>query len=291
MRCLRDLIRSGAAGVLDEPKVGVTKDEQSIRFHGVELEVRAFGGAKAVRVLHAANQKIDPHEHAWACITIPVVGAALEVFDGGKTKLAGPSAALHPAGRWHGDEVGPKGLETFSIQFDPSWLGTEVQGRLDRSSAWVGGRAALLARRLAWVWRQPNLQEIQLKAATKQFVCEALATSPPEAPPWLDDIYNDVVALPPPRTTELARKADMHPAWLARCYRRASGESLKDTRRRCRVELAVELLRNTGEVLAEIAAAAGFADQSHMNRNFSELLGRTPLQVREEGQLLKRMAS
>jgi AraC-like DNA-binding protein len=261
------------------------------QFHGLELEVRAFGGAKAARVLHAANQKIDVHEHDWACITIPVLGAAREVFDGGETELGGPSAVLHPAGRCHGDDVGSKGLETFSIQFDPAWLGSELKGQMDQSSAWVGGRAALLASRLAWSWRQPHLQESELKAATHQFIWEALATSPSEAPPWLQSVHKDVLARTPLSTSELARKADLHPAWLARCYRRTVGESLKDTRRRCRVEVAVELLRASGQALSEVAAAAGFADQSHMNRNFSELLGRTPLQVRKEGQLLRRMIS
>ena len=32
--------------------------------------------------------------------------------------------------------------------------------------------------------------------------------------------------------------------------------------------------------LADIAAATGFCDQSHMNRGFREVMGRTPAQVR-----------
>ena len=63
------------------------------------------------------------------------------------------------------------------------------------------------------------------------------------------------------------------------------GEGVGETRRRRRVETASALLRNTRLPLAEVALAAGFCDQSHMNRCFAAVLGRTPLQVRRERQL------
>lgn len=112
---------------------------QKIHFHGVDMAVRTFSGAGAVRVSHGANQAIRCHKHDWASLTIPLIGACREVFDGGEVFLEGASAVLHPPGRCHGDEVGPDGLETFSIQFDPSWLEPGSYLKLDRSSAFVGG--------------------------------------------------------------------------------------------------------------------------------------------------------
>jgi transcriptional regulator GlxA family with amidase domain len=64
------------------------------------------------------------------------------------------------------------------------------------------------------------------------------------------------------------------------------GEGLGDMRRRRRVAAAVGRLRYGDEPLCDVAVAAGFCDQSHMNRNFAEVLGRTPLQVRQERRLL-----
>ena len=46
------------------------------------------------------------------------------------------------------------------------------------------------------------------------------------------------------------------------------------------VEAAVILLESTDLHLAEIAADAGFCDQSHMNRAFRRFLGRTPAVAR-----------
>lgn len=260
-------------------------EEPGIRFHGVELEVRRFGGAKAVRVLHAAGQTIDAHRHDWACVTLPIIGGAREYFDGGEALIEGPSAILHPAGSYHGDDIGAFGLETFSIQFDPAWLRDAPDLRSGRSRAFEGGGTGILANRLASAWRNPGSDEAQLKATTLDFVRLAFSETSEPKPVWLERVRAETSRDEELSTVELGRKLGLHPAWLARTYRRAMGEGLGDMRRRRRVTAAVARLRNSDEPLADVAAAAGFCDQSHMNRNFAEVLGRTPLQVRQERSL------
>jgi AraC family transcriptional regulator len=261
------------------------KDEDGPRFHGVELPVRGFGGARASRVMHAGNQKIDTHKHDWACLTIPLIGSGLETFEGGEARIEGPCAILHPAGSHHGDLIGPLGLETFSIQFDPEWLGHGPGLKSGRSSAWVGGGVAAAARRLAAAWNDPERPEAALRDATAEFVRRASVPAPAAAPAWIERIREEASGIRNLSTDELARKAGLHPVWVARSYRRAMGEGLADARRRHRVAAAAQLLRRSDERLADVAAASGFCDQSHMNRNFLEVLGRTPLQVREERRL------
>lgn len=261
-------------------------EETGIHFHGVELEIRRFGGAKAARVLHAPDQKIDAHQHDWACITLPVIGGGLEYFEGGEALIEGPSAILHPAGSTHGDDIGKSGVETFSIQFDPAWLRDGPDLKSGRSRAWDGGGTALQAAGLARAWKNPSLGEIQLKAATVAFVRFAFGLSPAPKPAWLERVKEETRQNEALSTAELAGRLGLHPAWLARSYRQAMGEGLGDTRRRRRVAAAVARLRHGDEPLCEVAAAAGFCDQSHMNRNFAEVLGRTPLEVRQERHLL-----
>jgi AraC family transcriptional regulator len=265
-------------------------EEPGIRFHGVELEVRRFGGAKAVRVLHAANQEIGAHRHDWACITLPIIGTAREYFEGGEAEIEGPSAILHPAGSSHGDDIGASGLETFSIQFDPAWLRGGPDLRSGPSRAWQGGGTARIASRIAGAWKDPAVDEVQLQAATLEFIRRAFGLSIEPKPAWLERAREETLRSENFSTAELARKMGLHPAWLARSYRRAMGEGLGDVRRRRRVVSAVERLRNCDEPLADVAAAAGFCDQSHMNRNFLEVLGRTPLQVRQERLLFDALA-
>ena len=260
-------------------------EEPGIRFHGVELEIRRFGGAKASRVLHAPNQTIDAHRHDWACITLPTIGAGREYYDGGEARIEGPSAILHPAGSYHGDDIGAAGLETFSIQFDPAWLRDGPDLQSGRSRAWDGGGTALLATALAKAWRNAALGEPQLRTATLDFILFAFGHRPAPRPAWLEWVIEETQQDEDLGTAELAQRLGLHPAWLARSYRHAMGEGLADMRRRRRVAAAVERLRRCDEPLSEVAAASGFCDQSHMNRNFAEVLGRTPLQVRQERDL------
>ena len=253
------------------------------RFHGLEIELHRFAGARALQVVHPGAQQIDEHRHDWAYIGIYTTGRYRERYDGGELIMSGPCAVLHPPGRPHADEVGVDGLETITIEFDPAWLrlnGVEVA--LDRSLAWSGGPAALAARRLAAALRNPQASDGDLARATGTFLRRAMTAEAPPAPSWMAQAGDLLAVAEPPSTLDLARRLDLHPAWLARAYRHFSGEGLAETARRHRVEHASALLRRSGLPLADIAHSAGFCDQSHMNRCFASVLGRTPAKVRTE---------
>jgi AraC family transcriptional regulator len=262
------------------------------RFHGLELPLRTFSGARAVRVVHPGGQDIEEHRHDWPSLTLHGLGAADEMYDGGELRISGPSAVLHPAGRSHADRIGEAGLETVSVQFDPAWLrsgGAAVH--LDQTRCWSGGRVGAASRRLAAVWTCEDVSELTLAHATYGFIAMALTETGETAPAWLDHVSRALDADTPPSTQAIAGTLGLHPAWLARAYRAAVGEGLQDTSRRRRVERAVALLRQTDDAPSDIAAAAGFFDQSHMNRGFRQLLGRTPSRVRAERDLLTRVAA
>jgi AraC family transcriptional regulator len=261
----------------------VSKVSGQARFHGLEIELHRFAGARALQVVHPGAQNIDEHRHDWAYIGIYTTGRYRERYDGGDLLMSGPCAVLHPPGRPHADEVGEAGLETITIEFDPAWL--RLQGfavPLDRSIAWSGGPAALAARQLATALRDPAASDAGLAEATGLFLRRAMASEAPATPSWLGRAQALMAAPEPVPTHNIALRLDLHPAWLARAYRHFSGEGLAETARRHRVEAATALLRRTDLPLAEIAHSAGFCDQSHMNRCFAAVLGRTPTRVRAE---------
>jgi AraC-like DNA-binding protein len=69
---------------------------------------------------------------------------------------------------------------------------------------------------------------------------------------------------------------------LARAFRRRYHCTMGDYVRRQRIERAKQQLRNSRARLAEIAAANGFADQSHFSRLFRHYTGMTPSHFRRE---------
>jgi len=69
---------------------------------------------------------------------------------------------------------------------------------------------------------------------------------------------------------------------LTRLFKRTLGISLYQHVLQVRVNSARSLLAagTSGRSLAEIAAAVGFADQSHLTRHFKRITGITPRQFR-----------
>lgn len=83
--------------------------------------------------------------------------------------------------------------------------------------------------------------------------------------------------------TDVAAAAHLSPYHLTRLFKKATGVSPHRYLVRVRVDSARALLSaGAGErSLAEIAAAVGFADQSHLTRHFKRMLGVTPKQLRQ----------
>ncbi len=256
------------------------------RFHGLERSARTFSGARGVWVIHPAGQIIGEHRHDWPFLMLPALGDCLERNDNGEARIAGPSAVLHPAGTCHANCIGARGLETVSIEFDPDWMRfASVDLAMRRSQSWVGGPVGAAARALAVEWNDVSKSETDVARATAAFLRLALTHEARVQPRWLGDVLT-LLDDKPPATAEIARRLDLHPAWLARSYRTARGEGLHETVRRKRVERAVMLLRGSDAPPTDIALTSGFCDQSHMNRSFKAVLGRTPLQVRAERTML-----
>jgi AraC family transcriptional regulator len=81
--------------------------------------------------------------------------------------------------------------------------------------------------------------------------------------------------------SEIAAEADLEPRQLARAFRAKHRCSLAAHVRKLRIDWAAERLAQSDEPLAEIAAGAGFADQSHLNRLFRAAMGVSPGRYRQ----------
>lgn len=259
--------------------------------HSVELPVRTLSGASSARVLGGGHAVVAEHSHDWPVLSLYVMCRCRKVFDGGEVEIAAPGAVLHGAGAAHANRLGAEGLEQIDIQFDPAWFGDERTLPLGGVRCWLGGTVAAGATRLAARWADADVPEAVLACETRRFVVSAMAATAESAPAWLPAVLDRLQISSPPTALDLGRELGLHPTWLAQAYRRSMGEGLRQTLQRRRVERAAMLLRESDAPAAEIAADVGFCDQSHMNRAFRGLLGRTPLAVRAERTLIAAAAA
>jgi AraC-like DNA-binding protein len=110
----------------------------------------------------------------------------------------------------------------------------------------------------------------------------ALDGTADKRPAWIEQVKAILDATAPffPSTRSLAATAGVRSESLARAFRRSYGISVREYARRGRVVRARDLLADPGRTLSQVALAAGFADQSHLTREFSLWFGLSPRRYR-----------
>jgi AraC-like DNA-binding protein len=80
--------------------------------------------------------------------------------------------------------------------------------------------------------------------------------------------------------SDLARRVGIHRVSLARAFRRHYGVTPRDYRKRHRLRRAALAIERTGWDLTRVAHESGYADHSHMCRQFREATGMAPSELR-----------
>jgi AraC family transcriptional regulator len=79
---------------------------------------------------------------------------------------------------------------------------------------------------------------------------------------------------------DVAGAAGVHPVYFARCVRRWYGVGAADLLRQARLRYAARHIADGDPTIATVAHAAGFADEPHLNREFSRVAGIPPARFR-----------
>jgi AraC family transcriptional regulator len=224
---------------------------------------------------------MTPHNHNTWGISV-VLGGALEETSG-RSGASGSvaSVVVKPPGIVHADRFGPQGARILSLLVAPGAIPEWCSGAPCLTQwRWVEATAALpIALRLI---RQGPTGGAEAVDAALVALADLLVTLPqatPQRPPrWLADIRDRIHAEFPGccRVRRLAEVAGVHPVYLARAYRYHYRRSVTEELREIRVRAAAKRLADSDEPVARIAAAVGFADQSHLCRVFCRFMGAPP---------------
>jgi AraC family transcriptional regulator len=218
------------------------------------------------------------------------------VLDGGMVKFfrartlefGRGSAFTMPAGMWHRARFGSSGATVVILRprseatplTDAFRRLVELRGR---GFNWLGWRLAaeLRASDAAAPLAAEGLALEILAATAREGTIERGIARPPR---WLGAAEELLRARlgEPLGLSELADAVGVNAAHLARVFRARYGMSVGEYGRRLRLDWAAAEIARDERPIAEIAAAAGFADQSHFTRLFRRSLGTTPARFREE---------
>ena len=254
-------------------------------FFGARFRSVATSGFKVdLRLATLPPEQVLSHSHDDAHFVL--------ALDGGYRSLAhdpmtpadqafGPGALVwNPAGVEHRDCFDVAGGRFLSVSFAPP------PDARRGDPARLRGAAEGLARRLVGAAArfsagdEMRIEGLALDLAAGVHDAAELHEDP--APDWLwraCQAIGDLSSRPGLEVRSIAETVGVHPVSLARRYRRHFGRSPAHAIRQARADRCAGLVAR-GQDLAAVAAESGYADQSHMTRDFLALYGVTPSRYR-----------
>lgn len=218
------------------------------------------------------------HSNAYLCI---VVAGSFELNARRSEDCNAGSVIAHPEGHAHGNRFSAHPGRCVNIHFGPTWLQQRAVNDwlADYRHTHLGPVAPSLRRLAHEMSARDEAASLAVASAAIELLAEAMrADAAPASPHWMSRIIDIVESdlAHAPTLALLAREVGAHPAHVARAFKQAHGETIGEYVRRRRVEEAARALADPRLSLADIAAAAGFADQAHFSRVFKRHFGVSP---------------
>lgn len=252
------------------------------------LRTRVVGDFILTETRYGADASLPRHAHEYACLVFVLHGSFQERL-GSQERMGEPGMAIvRPAGEPHSDRYMGTGGRCLNVELSPQWT-VRVREQLpvlDRSAVFRGGMFSMYGRRLREELAHPDaVSPLAIETLTMSMLIESARAeqrSTPRGPSWLRRVKERIHDDPSARITleELASDAGVHPVHLATTFRRFYGITVASYLRQARVEYACRELIASKAPLADIALAAGFADQSHFGRVFKRATRMTPAEYR-----------
>jgi AraC family transcriptional regulator len=261
-----------------------------IPYSGRALFVREARGLRAsLGSYPSCTQPLHVHDHA--SFSVLVAGRGLDRCRNQTYDQPPLTAVFHPTSEPHANDVAPGGVLGFTLELGPAWLHThglteKALGGYRVIAPAVRSRLACLSL-LAAAWRDGPCAAADLETQALELLELLLrpAAGPERgpAPPWLSrgEEFLRAHFRSPISLRQAAREAGVHPIHFARVFRRRHGCPVSAYVRALRLTAAGELIVNGGQPLAQVACGAGFADQAHLTRWFSRVIGLSPGALRQ----------
>jgi len=258
------------------------------RFLGRTVKRRQLDELVLIESRHPAGSRLPRHSHEHAYFCVNYGGAYVEQYGRRRRRCRSPMLVFHPPGESHAEEHDSE-VATLNVELSGSWLRriAEFSAPLDQPAEFAGDAVVASGLRILQEFKR---NETDSALAIEALTWEILAASAntrmrlvdARAPRWIRDARDllDAHIGEPTSLRAIAADAGVHPVHFAATFRRFLGCSVGEYSRRRRFEYARRKLEDLELPLSEVAAEAGFSDQSHLTRTFKRLAGITPNQYR-----------
>lgn len=247
-------------------------------------------GFDIVAGVHPAASVLTRHTHGSPTICAVQSGRFTEYYAGKAVDCDAGIVKVTPAGEPHWNRFA--GVDTYGVRIDVDMSRFDTRQSIARllderlffpAGAFTGLTDALIAE----IARPDAVAGVAAEGLLLEFLARMARLSNAQSTPrqrWLThadalvrDMFRSSLTV-----ADVAETVGVHPATLARAYRREFGCTIARRIRQLRLEYAARELSTTAMPLSEIALAAGFYDQSHFSNAFRRQFGASPGQYRRE---------
>lgn len=258
---------------------------------GEQLASFQVSGFQFVETRHPGYSDLDRHAHADASVNFVLSGSLTETVGHLARRRefnCHPGSLLFkPANEYHSNVYGRIGARCLIVQPSADRLDS-----LERSGATINAVAyrkdadiaAILRRIYLEMKHHDDLSAMALEGhALVLFAMFAKSQPRKNGGRWATQVHDYLRAHSREKITltEISAALQVDPATLSRRFREAYGLAPSEFVRKERTRWAAGQLTSGTAPLTEIAAGAGFVDQSHFTRVFKEHYGVTPARFRE----------
>jgi AraC family transcriptional regulator len=226
---------------------------------------------------YAPGERHAPHTDRWSRISFVLRGGYREESRAGAIRMGPGDILLKSCEVVHEDAYGERGAVLLALEFSGD----------DAFRHSVGMRCWRKREDAQAIRMAVCLLEAALRgdgAAIEAIGADLLASSHEDgartrrSPAWLLRLKRDLETegLKTVDVAARARAAGVHPAHASRLFRRCFGVSPTEHAQTHSIRRALEMMNVSGAALSDVALAAGFYDQSHMNRVFRRVCGCAP---------------
>lgn len=286
------MVHRQAGGVLNKHNL-VHELMGAGRFFGEAREQLRSGDFTVSAVTHPVARSVPLHAHAHTFFSMLITGHYREWLGQGMWDARPLAMVLRPAQVEHRDEIGPDGALFLCVDIAPSyWDSLGVAGASLQRHAFDERPMSCVALRLLRElcerragWR--GIAESLVSELVAEYVADSRHVQRRE-PRWLKPALARLHDDPASESlSSVAAELDLHPVHVSRMFKRHLGVTVSQYLRKLRLQRAARALLESREPLAALADDHGFADQSHLAREFSRATSWSPAKLRCECERLR----
>jgi AraC family transcriptional regulator len=248
--------------------------------HGDIARARRMPGLSLSETSYAAGSALRLHSHDDGYLCFVLQGTYTEVCPRSSEVCRRGNVVVHPADDRHANRFHSP-VRCFNVVLDAGFAERMAGAAVTRRMVVRDGHTAVLAHRM---YREfvdgDDVSPLIIEGALLEILGTAAraARAPATAPRWLErarDLlharFADAMTL-----SHVAAAVGVHESHLARQFRRHYHRSIGEYVMGLRVRFACRTLEETDLPLSDVATAAGFCDQSHFTRRFTQAVGVSP---------------